>query len=247
MPASAAALLPRAGGAAAGADAPLVSVRHSNQVKRLAWHARGDYVVTVSPGAPVGSVIIHQVSKRASACPFRKDKGAAQAAAFHPTKPLLYVAGQHAVRVYDLQGGGGVTMKLDSGVKWISNMEIHPGGDHVVLGSYDHRTVWFDTALSARPFKTLRYHSKAVRRVTFHRSAPLLASASDDGSLHVFHARVYADDFGQNPLIVPVKILRGHAVTADGLGVLDAVFHPTQPWLFSAGADGTIKLWHNLP
>ena len=77
-------------------------------------------------------------------------------------------------------------------------------------------------------------------------TAPLLASASDDGTLHVFHARVYEDDFARNPLIVPVKILRGHAVTPAGNGVIDAVFHPTLPWLFSAGADAAIKLWQNV-
>jgi ribosome biogenesis protein ERB1 len=26
-------------------------------------------------------------------------------------------------------------------------------------------------------------------------------------------------------------------------GVIDCVFHPTQPWLFSAGADKTIMLF----
>jgi ribosome biogenesis protein ERB1 len=50
-------------------------------------------------------------------------------------------------------------------------------------------------------------------------------------------------DLMQNPLIVPVKILRGHTQDASGLGVLDVCFHPTQPWLFSAGADGTARLF----
>lgn len=81
---------------------------------------------------------------------------------------------------------------------------------------------------------------------TFHASYPLMATASDDGSVHVFHARVF-NDYLQNPLIVPVKILRGHEVSAEGLGVLDAAFHPNQPWLFTAGADKTIKLWTNMP
>lgn len=244
FPASAAGLLLRPG-AAAAASGVLLSVKHANQVKRLHWHAKGDYAVSVCPGAPTGAVMIHQISKRASQCPFAKNKGLAQTAAFHPTKPLLYVANQHTVRIYNLQEEA-LESKLESGVKWISSMDIHPSGDHLILGSFDHRTVWFDTELSQKPFKTLRYHTKGVRRVAFHRSAPLMATASDDGTLHVFHSRVY-DDFGTNPLIVPVKILRGHSVSAEGLGVLDAVFHPTQPWLFSAGADGAIKLWHSLP
>ena len=41
---------------------------------------------------------------------------------------------------------------------------------------------------------------------------------------------------------VPVKVLKGHALTRD-LGVLDVAFHPTQPWVFSSGADGTLRLF----
>lgn len=50
------------------------------------------------------------------------------------------------------------------------------------------------------------------------------------------------NDLLQNPLLVPVKVLKGHALTRD-LGVLDVAFHPTQPWVFSAGADGTVRLF----
>ena len=122
-----------------------------------------------------------------------------------------------------------------------------------------------------------------------------MATASDDGSVHVFHTKVY-DDFTTNPLLVPVKKLKkneekekkriaqekklmreqmqelkdgnfkdgsgdltldevrlesmtpvprttGHSVTKQGLGVMDTVWHPTQPWVFSAGADGKAFMW----
>lgn len=39
-----------------------------------------------------------------------------------------------------------------------------------------------------------------------------------------------------------MKVLRGHTLTHD-LGVLDVAFHPTQPWVFSSGADGTVRLF----
>lgn len=99
----------------------------------------------------------------------------------------------------------------------------------------------------------------------YHKRYPLFASSSDDGTIQVFHGMVY-NDLLQNPLIVPVKILRGHETkdalgkcesplsfsTSDDnkmtyvqhfLGVLDIEFHPTQPWIFSSGADGTLRLW----
>jgi ribosome biogenesis protein ERB1 len=130
---------------------------------------------------------------------------------------------------------------LQSGVKWISSLDVHPGGDNVIVGSYDKRLCWFDLDLSARPYKTLRYHSQAIRQVTFHKRYPLFASASDDGSIQIFHGMVY-NDLLQNPLIVPVKILRGHQVVSS-LGVLDIEFHPTQPWILSSGADHSLRLW----
>jgi hypothetical protein len=56
--------------------------------------------------------------------------------------------------------------------------------------------------------------------------------------------RLISQDLMTNPLIVPVKILRGHKIE-DYLGVLDCAFHPTQPWIFSAGGDGLILLFTN--
>lgn len=49
-------------------------------------------------------------------------------------------------------------------------------------------------------------------------------------------------DLMTNPLIVPVKILKGHEIVSSE-GVLALAFHPTQPWLFTAGADATIDLF----
>ena len=52
-------------------------------------------------------------------------------------------------------------------------------------------------------------------------------------------------DFMQNPLIVPLKILKGHGVVG-GVGVLSVQFHPRQPWIFSAGVDGLINLYQDI-
>lgn len=84
--------------------------------------------------------------------------------------------------------------------------------------------------------------------MTFHKRYPLLASASDDGTVHVFHATVYSD-LERNPMVVPLKVLKGHGVSGGAkskLGVLACAFHPRQPWLFSAGADGVINLFQDL-
>lgn len=49
-------------------------------------------------------------------------------------------------------------------------------------------------------------------------------------------------DLLQNPLLVPLKQLAGGARAAD-LVVLELRWHPAQPWLLAACADGTLRLY----
>ncbi|KAM0906589.1 hypothetical protein ACQ4PT_016717 [Festuca glaucescens] len=111
-------------------------------------------------------------------------------------------------KVYDLQKAE-VVKKLESGLREISSISIHPGGDNVIVGSKDGKLCWFDTDLSTKPYKMLKNHSKDITSVTFHRRYPLFASSSEDCTAYVFYGMVYAD-LNQNPLIVPLEILRGH-------------------------------------
>ncbi|XP_060915566.1 ribosome biogenesis protein bop1 isoform X2 [Labrus mixtus] len=216
-------------------------IQHPKAVQQVTWHAKGDYLASVMPDHSSNlQVLIHQVSRRRSQNPFRKNKGLVQTVSFHPVRPYFFVATQRSVRIYNLVKQE-MTKKLQANSKWISSMAVHPAGDHVICGSYDCRLSWFDLDLSTKPYKMLRHHKKAVRGVAYHRQYPLFASASDDGSVIVCHGTVY-NDLLQNPLIVPVKVLRGHVITHD-LGVLDVTFHPTQPWVFSSGADATIRLF----
>ena len=58
------------------------------------------------------------------------------------------------------------------------------------------------------------------------------------------HVVDVCSDLTQNPLIVPVKILRCHSSTLrNDVGVLDCEFHPTQPWILTCGVDNTLKLF----
>lgn len=218
----------------------------SGTPRQVIWHVKGDYFATVaSDSSAASSVLIHQLSRQRSQAPFKRaSKGSSvQKVVFHPIKPQLFVATQRYVRCYDLVAQS-LLKTLQPGLKWISSIDVHPTGDHIIIGSYDKRLCWFDLDLSTKPFKTLRYHSKALRSVGFSRSYPLLSSASDDGTVHVFHSTVYSNDFSRNPLIVPLKVLKGHDVK-DGLGVLASVWVPGQPWILTGGADGTARLWTN--
>ncbi|KAJ5490519.1 hypothetical protein N7453_011344 [Penicillium expansum] len=222
--------------------------------KTISWHRRGDYFVTVCSGASTPASVaisIHTVSKHLTQFPFRrrlKGGGPPQTAHFHPSKPILFVANQRSIRAYDLSRQLLVKI-LQPGARWISSFDIHPtsssasGGDNIIIGSYDRRLLWHDLDLSQRPYKTLRYHRKAIRAVKFHPSGryPLFADASDDGSLQIFHGSVTGDMLS-NATIVPLKVLKGHKITGE-LGVLDIDWHPREAWAVSAGADGTCRLW----
>ena len=216
-------------------------IRCRKTVKKISWHRKGDYFVTVSPDGGLAAIVIHQISKHLSRSPFRKSRGIIMDAKFHPSKPILFIASQRYIRIYDLAQQT-LIKKLMPGARWLSGIDIHPRGDNLLASSYDKRVLWHDLELAPTPYKTLRYHEKAVRATKFHKSnLPLFATASDDCNIHVFHGTVY-DDLMTNPLLVPLKKLTGHK-QINSLGVLDIVWHPKEAWLFSAGADCTARLW----
>eukprot|EP00543_Licmophora_paradoxa_P004243 CAMPEP_0202456418 /NCGR_PEP_ID=MMETSP1360-20130828/13667_1 /ASSEMBLY_ACC=CAM_ASM_000848 /TAXON_ID=515479 /ORGANISM="Licmophora paradoxa, Strain CCMP2313" /LENGTH=553 /DNA_ID=CAMNT_0049076207 /DNA_START=12 /DNA_END=1673 /DNA_ORIENTATION=+ len=225
---------------------PIAVLLMKKDVTSVRWHRKGDYFVTVTPKVGAPAVLIHQLSKGNSQQPFSKAKsgaGDAQLACFHPNKPFLFVASPQYVRIYHLVKQS-MAKRLISGCRWIASLDVHPSGDHLIVGSLDRRVVWFDLDLASTPYKTLKYHQRAIRSIGYHSRYPLMASASDDGSVHVFHSMVYSD-LMRNPLLVPVKILRGHQIT-NKFGVLTTKFHPTQPWLFTGGADGKIFLYQDI-
>ena len=219
----------------------LIKATLRKTIKVISWHRRGEYFATVAPQGQSSAVAIHTLSKHLTQLPFRRLKGLPQSAQFHPSKPIFFVATQRMIRSYDLSRQ--VLLKIiQPGARWISSFDIHPGGDNLIVGSYDKRLLWHDLDLSVRPYKTLRYHQKAIRAVRFHQGGlPLFADASDDGSLQIFHGKVVGD-LMENATIVPLKVLKGHAVRKE-LGVLDVDWHPREPWCVSAGADGTCRLW----
>lgn len=183
---------------------------------------------------------IHTLSKHLTQIPFRKLPGLAQTAQFHPSRPLFFVATQRTIRCYDLQKQE-LLKALQPGARWISTFDVHPSGDHLIVGSYDRRLLWHDLETSIRPYKTMRFHPEAIRAVKFHRSLPLFADSSDDGTLQIMHGKVF-NDMLEDPTIVPLKTLKGHKVVKK-LGVMDIDWHPTSPWIVSAGSDGTCRLW----
>jgi ribosome biogenesis protein ERB1 len=124
-------------------------------------------------GGNQGGVWIHQLGRRHSQAPFKKVRGKVQMVLFHPMKPHFFVAvsstsihvvihltfsrqTQQYVRVYNLSEQK-LLKTLTPGIKWVSSMDVHPSGDHLIVGGYDRKLCWFDLELSDKPYKILRY------------------------------------------------------------------------------------------
>ncbi|KAJ6309473.1 hypothetical protein OIU77_015270 [Salix suchowensis] len=186
-----------------------IRLRHFKTVYSVEWHRKGDYFSTLS-------------KKFTQRHPF-KLHGLPVSAVFHPTRSIFFVSTKKNVRVYDLLKQK-LIKKLETGLREVSSISVHPAVDNVIVGSRDGKLCWFDMDLSSKPYKVLKCHPKDITNVAFHRSYPLFASCSDDCTAYVFHGMFYSD-LNQNPLIVTLEILR-----------VDCKFHPRQPWLFTAGA-----------
>lgn len=45
-------------------------------------------------------------------------------------------------------------------------MDVHPSGDHLIVGGYDRKLCWFDLELSEKPYKVLRYDLSRFKKLT---------------------------------------------------------------------------------
>ncbi|KHJ83050.1 hypothetical protein OESDEN_17254, partial [Oesophagostomum dentatum] len=137
------------------------------EVRKVVWHAKGDYLASVAVDDIAASVYIHQLSRARSQCPFTKRKGHVQTVAFHPTLPRFFVATKIHVRVYDL-GRCQLVKKCITGIKHIGAMVPDVQGENLFVGGLDRKFVWLDLQLSNKPWKNFKHHSSAVRGVAYH-------------------------------------------------------------------------------
>ncbi|EEQ99658.1 Ribosome biogenesis protein BOP1, putative [Perkinsus marinus ATCC 50983] len=230
---------------APGFEGLLIKADERADITKLTWHPKGWYLSHVAPNAVQvrSQCVIHNLRSQKTIRPFSKSKGGKiQASAFHPRKPQFYICTQKNVRLYDLKAQSLVRTYV-SGAQHIMAISVFPGtGEHLTIVSQDRRLCWFDNELGNKPWKTWRYHKRVVRDVEFHPLAagrlPLMATCSDDGSAHIFHAKVYNDAMS-NPLVVPVKKLR----PKDGGRILSCSWHPHQPWILLTMGDGRVQMW----
>eukprot|EP00996_Jenningsia_fusiforme_P000718 NODE_164_length_2948_cov_36.525699_g84_i1.p1 GENE.NODE_164_length_2948_cov_36.525699_g84_i1~~NODE_164_length_2948_cov_36.525699_g84_i1.p1 ORF type:complete len:852 (-),score=157.77 NODE_164_length_2948_cov_36.525699_g84_i1:256-2811(-) len=232
------------GGPREAARGLLLKAIHGHRITSAGFHHKGDYMCTQAPGR--GGPVVLILSKRESLRPFRGLPDDVQTAMFFPSESTQFaVVTRRNIRVYDLIKQE-MIRKLRGSRPPLMCAAIHGGEENrnMIAGSFKRCVMWYDMDWGARPYRTLTTHKAAVRAVAYHPKPsvyPLFASASDDGQVHAYHGTVF-NDYNKNPLIVPLKILKGHRVVKY-LGVHTCVFHPSLPWIFTGGADGRVICW----
>ena len=81
-----------------------------------------------------------------------------------PDRPILccsVLQTQRYVRMYNLAEQT-LLKTLTPGTRWISSMDVHPSGDHLIVGGYDKKLCWFDLELSDKPYKILRFVTRRL-------------------------------------------------------------------------------------
>lgn len=224
---------------------------HAANVEALRWHDRGDYFATLCPRDPLKKriVLVLQLSRRRALNPFPglakfRDRVTDIAFFKYEGEQRIAVGLKRSIRLFSLVSGR-LIKRLTAPVTNISEIAVHPNGGHMLASTHDGDALWWDLEDKPQPYRRMRTHRRGVQAVAVHPRAdlyPLFATASDDGTIHVFHANVHEDDISARPTIVPLKTLRGHAVVGH-VGVTRLAWHPTLPWLISVGVDGTTRVW----
>lgn len=207
----------------------------------IVWHNKGDYFATLSKNT-LGKtqVLIHSLSKLTFQTPFSKVRGTINAIIFHTNKPYFIVATNSNIFIYNLQKQE-MIRKFVSNLNTITHLNVHKDGENIICGTKDGKIAWFQLDLSEKPYKIMEFHNDKIKSLSFHSNYPLFCSASRNGKILIYHNTVY-DDLIQDPLIVPLKVLKPS--TSEDQSLNCVAFHPKHPWIFSCGDDAVIRLWN---
>ncbi|OMJ91773.1 hypothetical protein SteCoe_5553 [Stentor coeruleus] len=204
-----------------------VKIKLRKGVSYITWHGKGDYFSSLCKRESTSSkVIVHSLSRFQSHKIFsRQSKGGVRSMAFHPKRPLFFVATEKNILTYNLKQQ--LLVKKFKGLECPVHITTHISGEHILAACEDCKLLWYDYDLSAMPYKTFPFHKKQLTYVATHKRYPLIATSGLDKTLHIFHAQVY-QDYMQQPLIIPLRVLQTE------ISPLQCLFHPKQPWLASA-------------
>jgi eukaryotic-like serine/threonine-protein kinase len=181
-------------------------------------------------------------------------------------KTVAAIGPNHRVELHSLESEapGRILGQHDGPV---TSLCFSPDGSLLVSTSEDHTAKIFDLEKQQERM-TLAGHRARVQAAAFAPDAALLATASDDGTVRLWHPMTGESLLVIRPEIGPLlsvafspdgqklalahyeirvyelvnhetrRVLTGHKYFITSLG-----FHPAEPWLASASADNSTRLW----
>ena len=164
--------------------------------------------------------------------PFSKSKGLVQCVLFHPIRPMLFVATQQNVRVYDLVKQD-LVKKLITGAKWISSIAIHPGNQQQPSSIFDH----FNSRkfyLHLRQYFSGFFSQKAWNCLTWS-----LITGGDNLLVGTYDKKVQWFDLDLSTMAY--QVLRYHTNA-----VRDVQYHKRYPLFASCSDDNNITVSHGM-
>ncbi|KAK2196036.1 bifunctional WD40-YVTN repeat-like-containing domain superfamily/WD repeat BOP1-Erb1/WD40-repeat-containing domain superfamily [Babesia duncani] len=219
-----------------------LTVKHKANVTSLNVHPKGNYiVVTCSSNISIEQCILHCIPKKASMKVGNKvSSNKIRLAMFHPSEPQLIVAFTRGVRFYNLKSASAGGNKLESDAKKLSGMDMcidmhmnQKSGSMLVAADELGQVSLFDLELGEYPYKKIGFQGDRVIRVQFHQQYPLMCIAFANCRVGLFHISLQSE-MGDLQL-VPVGELKLPSTC------FDAVWHPKEPWLFTATPDCALK------
>ncbi|KAK1444873.1 WD repeat BOP1/Erb1 [Babesia gibsoni] len=217
-----------------------LSVDHVDDIKHIAVHPQGNYIVGISPHCreAANQCVIYCLSKKSFIRVANKmSNNSIRMALFHPTEPKLILGLRKGIRLFNLKVKNerleteGEKLK---GVDFPVSMHLNSNSQILSVANENGSVAIFDLNVGTYPYKKLLYQEERLIKVEFHKTLPLMLVASSTGVVHVIHIST-SDDLTKDPLIVPLKDLKTHRVT-------DAVWHNNEPWLLTAD-DKKSMMW----
>lgn len=155
--------------------------------------------------------------------------------AFHPMNPTLFSGSiDKAVKIFDLTRPPGhkKAFSVLQDVHPVRCLSIHPCGDFLLVGTANQAIRLYDlqTLNCFTTFHQDSHHSAGVNDLRCTSDGRVFASASSDGSIHLWDA-------------VTHRIINKFPKAHSGSSVTSLRFSRGLKYLLSSGADGRSRLW----
>jgi WD40 repeat protein len=136
------------------------------------------------------------------------------------------------VHVWDLSAGyaaAKLEQTIENHADWILGVAFSPDGKHLLTCSRDKTAKVWDLA-AKESVLTFPDHQNTVYGVAVHANGKVGFSVGEDNLLRSWNAT------GEGKQI---RTSQGH-----GKAVVRVLRHPSQPWLVTCSADGTVRVWN---